>query len=388
MADLGHYVWSAVVGSGAYSLTRAGFYLVVSQQNLLVRFLFGALFGVLWLSLAGCVDVHTNVLRTDSSGGPLVSPDQLPLNSFQFYGSHNSYKTEIAPRVMQQLRSVNPAAASGLDYWHEPLADQLDLGLRVLELDVFYDPEGRLFERGGTFPVLHVQTIDTGSHCAFLAECIDQINAWSELNPGHEPLLISFNAKTDAIDQPGFVTPLEFDATAWQQLDAVLRQGFGAQIINPAEVLSPDGPYWPTLGAAREKVLLLLDEGPAKYEAYHNAVKRPALFANIEPGNPRAAIQVINDPIADAARIEHALQLGLLVRTRADADTVEARAGDTARREAAFASGAHFISTDYYRPSRHFGTDYVVELPGGGSVRCNPKNLPRDARALCDDFSL
>ncbi len=350
--------------------------------------IFAALGGVLLFALFGCVDVNTNVQRSDSLGRLVVSVEQLPLSSFQFFGSHNSYKTEIEPKVLEQLRSVNPQAALGLDYWHEPLDAQLDLGLRVLELDVFYDPEGTLFSREGPFPVLHVQTIDTGSHCAYLAQCIAQINAWRALNPNHEPLLISFNAKTDVIDQPGFVTPLAFDTTAWQQLDAVLRQGFSTRIINPAEVLSPEGPYWPTLAQARGKVILLLDEGPEKHAAYHSAVKRPALFANLAPDNPRAAIQVLNDPVADAARIDEALKQGLLVRTRADADTVEARTGDTSRRDAAFASGAHFVSTDYYRPSRHFGTDYVVKLPAGGSVRCNPKNLTRDARELCDAANL
>lgn len=349
---------------------------------------------VLLFTLVGCVDVNTNVWRSDDLGSDnlgrlLVSVEQLPLNSFQFFGSHNSYKTEIEPKVMEQLRSLNPQAALGLDYWHEPLDVQLDLGLRVLELDIFYDPlfqdpQGALFSREGPFPVLHVQTLDTGSHCMNLAQCIAQINAWTELNPNHEPLLISFNAKTDVIDQPGFVVPLAFDAAAWQQLDTVLRQGFGTRIINPAEVLSPEGPYWPSLAEARGKVILLLDEGDAKLDAYHSAVKRPALFANFSPDHPRAAIQVLNDPVADAVQIDKALKQGLLVRTRADADTVEARKGDTSRRDAAFASGAHFVSTDYYRPSRHFGTDYVVKLPGGGSVRCNPKNLTRDARKLCD----
>ena len=341
------------------------------------------LFGVLLFTLVACVEVDTNVRRADSVGRLLVSIEQLPLNSFQFFGSHNSYKTEIEPKVLEQLRSVNPQAALGLDYWHEPLEAQLDLGLRVLELDVFYDPEGELFSRDGPFPVLHVQTIDTGSHCANLAQCIAQINDWTALNPNHEPLLISFNAKTDVIEQPGFVKPRSFDATAWQQLDAVLRQGFGTRIINPAEVLSPEGPSWPTLAQARGKVILLLDEGLEKLNAYHSAVNRPALFANLAPDDPRAAIQVLNDPMADAARIAKALKQGLLVRTRADADTVEARTNDTSRRDAAFASGAHFVSTDYYRPSRHLGTDYVVQLPGGGSVRCNPKNLTRDARELC-----
>lgn len=326
------------------------------------------------LTLAACVSVETNVLRGDSTvaSNPFAASDQLPLNHLQFFGSHNSYKKPMAVAAQEQLRAINPQAALGLEYWHAPLAEQLDLGVRVLELDVFYDPQEKLFGRGGDFPVLHVQNIDTNSHCAELFDCIEQINLWSQINPSHEPLLLSFNAKTAVIDQPGFVRPRPFDAVAWQALDANLRLGFGSKILNPAEVLTPDGPVWPSLGELRGKVLLLLDEGPEKHNAYLKAVARPALFANLPGDDPRAAIRVLNDPLADALSIKTALKLGQLVRTRADADTLEARSGDVTRRDAAFASGAHFISTDYYLPASHFGTDYVVALPGGGSVRCNP----------------
>jgi hypothetical protein len=62
---------------------------------------------------------------------------------------------------------------------------------------------------------------------------------------------------------------------------------------------------------------------------------------------------------------------GFLIRTRADADTREARSGDTARREAALASGAQFISTDYQDPDPRFGTGYAAKLPDGAVTRCN-----------------
>jgi urease beta subunit len=65
------------------------------------------------------------------------------------------------------------------------------------------------------------------------------------------------------------------------------------------------------------------------------------------------------------------------VRTRADADTVEARSGDTTRRDAALGSGAHFVSTDYVFPDERFGTGYVVDLPGDTAARCNPVSAPR-----------
>ena len=57
-----------------------------------------------------------------------------------------------------------------------------------------------------------------------------------------------------------------------------------------------------------------------------------------------------------------------MVRTRADADTVEAREGLTQRRDRAFASGAQAISTDYYLEANPFATDYRVQP----ELRCNP----------------
>ena len=170
-------------------------------MRLRVAVVAGLLTGVL-----GCADVTTDVAR-DPVGSTqqqlVVSRDQLPLNHFQFFGSHNSYKQAIPPERLELLRQVNPQAALGLEYWHIPLSEQLAMGLRVLELDIFYDPQQTLFGLGGEFPVLHVQNLDTASHCADLTECIEQILLWSAANPDHEPVLISFNAKSDVIDQPG-----------------------------------------------------------------------------------------------------------------------------------------------------------------------------------------
>jgi hypothetical protein len=79
----------------------------------------------------------------------------------------------------------------------------------------------------------------------------------------------------------------------------------------------------------------------------------------------------LNDPIAQGRRIRRAVADGILVRTRADGDTVQARTGDTTMRDAALASGAQLVSTDYLEPDDRF-TDYAVRLPGGAVARCNP----------------
>jgi hypothetical protein len=54
-------------------------------------------------------------------------------------------------------------------------------------------------------------------------------------------------------------------------------------------------------------------------------------------------------------------------------------------RDAAFASGAQYVSTDYIFPDPRFGTGYVVDLPGDSTARCDPvlvavRCRPRDLR--------
>ncbi len=95
------------------------------------------------------------------------------------------------------------------------------------------------------------------------------------------------------------------------------------------------------------------------------------------------------DPRGKEAEITQYVQAGYMVRTRADADTKEARSGDVTRREAAFTSGAQIVSTDYYRPDPRGGTTagwttYSVSLPGGAfAARPNPVNAPADV-LTCD----
>jgi hypothetical protein len=140
-------------------------------------------------------------------------------------------------------------------------------------------------------------------------------------------------------------------------------------MIRPADVA---GRTWPDLEASRGKVLFLLDEGGAKRTLYDTGMPRP-MFMNLPESDPRAAVMVVNNPLTEGTRIRELVEAGYMVRTRADADTREARANDTRRREAAFASGAQAVSTDYYLPATHFDSSYVVRLPT--VARCNPVSV-------------
>ena len=114
---------------------------------------------------------------------------------------------------------------------------------------------------------------------------------------------------------------------------------------------------------------MILDEGGTKRDMYSEGWQQRPMFTNALEGHPAAGIMILNEPLEQFDEIQRLVAAGYMVRTRADADTREARDNDTRRRDAAFASGAQAISTDYYLPATHFGNDYQVILPQ--AIRCN-----------------
>jgi hypothetical protein len=288
----------------------------------------------------------------------------LNINHIQFVGSHNSYKRAMPDGFVKQLMKVNPEVMESLEYEHIPLAEQLDLGIRKLELDVFY------VAREDSFLVGHVQQIDMNSSCTTLRICLNQIIAWSQKNPSHAPIWISFNTKDDYIF--GLTSPETFSPTAFNLMDSIIEEMLGEKLIRPRDIVDLQ---WPLLEEARGKFILILDEGGPKRDMYYEGWQQRPMFTNAPEGHPANAIMIINDPIGQFEEIQRLVKAGYMVRTRADADTREARDNDTRRRAAAFASGAQAISTDYYMPATHFGNQYQVILPE--PIQCNPVIAPQ-----------
>lgn len=231
---------------------------------------------------------------------------------------------------------------------------------------------------------MHVQDLDVLSSCETLKACLGIVRRWSLAHPDHAPILLMFNAKTGPSPQPGGVAALPFDAAAFDALDGEVRA-----VFPPRALITPDdvqGGYptlreavlhgaWPSLGQARGKMLFALDEEPDKialYRGNRRSLEGRVFFVNTDERSPMAAYLTLNDPIAEAERIHRAVAAGFIVRTRADAGTLEARRNDTSRRDAALRSGAQFVSTDYFWPEPRLHNDYRVRLPGGAAVLCNP----------------
>jgi hypothetical protein len=342
----------------------------------------------------------------------LVADRCVHLNEIQVLGTHNSYHVEGAEDLLALLIAFDPELEA-LRYDHPPLGEQFEeQGIRQIELDVFADPDGGLYaqrrgllilgqdptgppelEEPGT-KVLHVQDVDFATTCLSFVACLVDVKTWSDAHPGHLPIAILVEAKDDVIPDPlglGFTVPLPFDTAAFRDLDAEIRSVFSDdRILLPDDVRGHKTSLeqavqrrgWPALGELRGRVLFLLDN-EGRRDDYRDgalALDGRVLFTNSTPGEPDAAFVKVNDPLADPTLIPDLVSRGYLVRTRADADTVEARTGDTTRRDAALASGAQFVSTDYPVPDPRF-TDYAVSLPGGGTARCNPVNAPSGCRA-------
>jgi hypothetical protein len=326
----------------------------------------------------------------------------LRLNDIATIGTHNSYKLPMRPATLQRIRAVDAGMADALDYGHRPLVEQLDAGARQLEIDVNYDPEGGHYRRGSSdpkllrpgFKVLHIPGIDNSSSCVLLVDCLRIIRGWSDAHPGHVPIMLLFNAKDEQNAARGGIDALPFDTAAYDALDAEVRK-----IMGPGKLVTPDdvqGRYptlrdavladnWPTLAAARGKFVFVLDEPPAKVAVYRGArrsLEGRVFFINTDEASPAAAYLTLNDPVRDGARIRRDVAAGYLVRTRADANTREAHIDDTGPRDAALASGAQYVSTDYLWADPRFVGGYRVALPGGMVARCNPVRRPGGCGAL------
>ena len=357
--------------------------------------------------VAACGSSESEPAAASSNADELVR-----LNEIQVMGTHNSYRVRPPAPLFDSLLAAAPEQVAELDYAHRPLEEQLSqLGARQIELDVFPDPEGgryavRGLNEGVGLPaaapepemsepgtkVLHIDDIDYASTCLTFVSCLSQVRDWSTANPSHLPVMILVEVKTPTFGEPAPITTGNLDT-----IDEEIRSVFSdEQVLTPddirggaaslREAVTTTG--WPTLAASRGKVLFGLDNGGEVRDLY--VAGRPSLegrmmFASMESvDDPAAAFFKRNDPLGEGqAAIADLVSQGFIVRTRSDVPVVQVAANDRTQLEAALASGAQYISSDYLEPDLNY-SEYVASLPGGGVARCNPVASNPD----CDDALL
>lgn len=312
---------------------------------------------------------------------PYPLDNVLRVNDVQVLGTHNSY--HVRPD-----RSMAPDDAS--NYAHPPFDQQLESGIRSVEIDV---------QNGPDFPVYHSIIVDQSSNCPTLAACLGTVAQWSSANPGHVPITIFVELKelpTNAnptvqqvIDD--FVQQHElapWDAATLDRLDAVVRGAFAEQLITPDQVrrkhatlrgaITSSG--WPTLAKTRGRVMVIFNSAKWRdtYLAGKPSLQGRAMFViATNAAQPSAAFVSVAKP--DAARIRKLLRQNMMIRTQADSDGAEARANDLTRATSAIQSGAQVVATDYPVPDPTVGP-YVVKLPTTAVARCDPVTAPKRCR--------
>jgi hypothetical protein len=337
------------------------------------------------------------------------SDNNIRMNQIQVIGSHNSYHAGIAPSESKLLSEKNPKLYQAFEYRHRPLDQQLNSGIRQIELDIYadtngghyahpngpaavsaaglpadpdFDPQGIMNKPG--FKVMHVQDFDYRSTCQPFIACLQIVRAWSKAHPRHVPIYILLETKQSDLPPQYKANPTEkFTSSTFDALDAEIRS-----VFSPNEMITPDqvrGKHktleeavlqnqWPTLKKARGKVVFLMDQRPVGpvYLERHDSLRGRVIFTNAAPGQPDCGFIEENDGTQET--IAALVRKGYLVRTRTDADTKEARTGETTRRAAALASGAQLLSTDYPASEPSTWTNYSVSLPNDAIARCNPVN--------------
>ena len=327
----------------------------------------------------------------------------LPINKIQVIGSHNSYRQAIEPELLQLLKAKDTAnRLQYLEYDHIPIADQLTMGLRNLEIDIYADSKGGRYAKpkglelaklapydlAGEmllpgFKVFHMPDIDFRSSTLTFKSCLQLLKKWSDANPGHMPVFITLEPKDGGKSTYGTI-PENFTAVLFDEMDAVIKAGLGVEkLMTPDDVRGKHDTLeeavltgnWPSLKESRGKFIFVLDNNGATRDLYikdHPSLKGRSAFVNAAPGTDEAAILFRNNP--EDPSIPGLVEKGYLIRTRADANTVEARKNDYSQFEAAKKSGAQIITTDYYLPSTLFKSTYQVRFDDGTFVRPNPVN--------------
>jgi hypothetical protein len=332
------------------------------------------------LLLALTLVIATSASATPPPVDPYPRDDMLRVSDIWSIGTHNSY----------HLRS--PLYPNGpphdFDYAHEPLDVQLDeQGVRKFELDVFWDAEEEFFH------VHHFNFFDQNSNCTPLTMCLEVVRDWSLAHQGHHPIFIFIEPKglffpsmPNVISDEPICDRPDHVICHYDELDAEIRSvldppGGPDILLTPDEVrgtnttlreaILMDG--WPTLREARGQiVVVMLDEGidRAGYVEGHASLAGRAMFVTSQEGRDDAAVLKIDGPVSGFDRIQGLVALGYVIRTRADS-LDDAQANDTTNRDAALASGAQVISTDYPVPGI-LENGYFAAIPGGTPSGCNP----------------
>ncbi len=167
--------------------------------------------------------------------------DRIAYNEALFAATHNSY-------------SGDHGGARGT------LRRQLDGGVRFVEIDFHENDFGTWSYRvGHDGPGDEVSGLAGDPTTDALRAWLEAVAGWSDRSPGHAPITIGLDAKDDLTDNPS-----NADGNLGA-LNALLESVFGAKLYRARDYA---GGEWPTIGALRDRVLVVLSGHEGSRIAY------------------------------------------------------------------------------------------------------------------------
>lgn len=356
------------------------------------------------------------VVGTHNSYAIPADPRVMALMSPRLSALLEKMGDTMSPAQRAQMNDEHPGGltdmAASLDYVQMPLQAQLRAGVRSIEIDLQPDPKGGAFadplpyrllrEQGAIdlapiyrdelskpgMKVFHVADLDFRSQCPTFRSCLTLLKQWSDSEPNHSPVFVLLEPKLSGLGRaiPGATAIPSFDKAAFDEVDDSIRNILGSGKLFTPDDLRGDMPTleaaalakrWPTLAQARGKFLFLFLVPGMNLPAFAPYLEgRPSLqgrvaFVQGRPGMPHTAFMLVDNALTHESDIREAVRKGYLVRSRADIDTVDARQASTERRDAALASGAQIVSTDYLSAPNIYGNGYSL-APFAHGWRCNP----------------
>jgi len=197
----------------------------------------------------------------------------LPFDAYMILGSHNScHVANLLALFIAPWR-----------YTHAPPVALLDMGLRSVELDIWYSRCSQ------TWRIVHEHLIDglrNVSQDRILAQ-FQAINDWSNKNPGHFPLILNIDIKGSYGMLPwlavcigrGIGTDPERDHEALTSLRDDATQAFGSKLFTPNDLGKGQVPLvqwlatnpWPSVERLKGKIMLHLNIYSDRSDLRHSA---------------------------------------------------------------------------------------------------------------------
>lgn len=299
------------------------------------------------------------------------------INQIQYLSTHNSYKKKMPSFYYSIGRAYSDATNQTMHYQyaHNTLTEQLNNGIRGLELDIRYQ-----FDQ---FYVYHQPVTDARTHNPIWKTTLEELLLWSSRNPGHTMVNIIIELKDDSLlFNPSYK---KLTDELLLNLDKSISYTMGRnKLVTPSflinnydnleEMVANNG--WPSFTRTRGKFMFLLhyhNEYTDKYISLDQSLSSQIMVPMIESKylneyKEFAAVLLHNEPEVDF--IQELVTQNYIVRTRMDINATY----DELRARNAVSSGAQIISTDFPIGRELPKGNYNAFLEENYTIRLNPFN--------------